>query len=61
MFEYFERAKQRGDCSLADGVRLMAADNKVRAIEIGDAWWQDIDTPEMLQQAEKKLSAPLKS
>jgi len=57
MFEYFERAKQRGDCSLADGVRLMAADNKVRAIEIGEAWWQDIDTPEMLQQAEEKLSA----
>ena len=61
IFEYFERAKQRGDCSLADGVRLMAADNKVRAIDIGDAWWQDIDTPEMLQQAEKKLSAPIKS
>jgi len=61
IFEYFERAKQCGDCSLADGVRLMAADNKVRAIDIGDAWWQDIDTPEMLQQAEKKLSAPVKS
>ena len=61
IFEYFERAKQRGDCSLADGVRLMAADNKVRAIDIGDAWWQDIDTPEMLQQAERKLSAPIKS
>ena len=61
IFEYFERAKQGGDCSLADGVRLMAADNKVRAIDIGDAWWQDIDTPEMLQQAEKKLSTPIKS
>ena len=61
IFEYFERAKQGGDCSLADGVRLMAADDKVRAIDIGDAWWQDIDTPEMLQQAEKKLSAPIKS
>ena len=61
IFEYLERAKQRGDCSLADGIRLIAADNKVRAIDIGDAWWQDIDTPEMLQQAEKKLSAPIKS
>ena len=61
IFEYLERAKQGGDCSLADGIRLMAADNKVGAIDIGDAWWQDIDTPEMLQQAEKKLSTPIKS
>jgi 1L-myo-inositol 1-phosphate cytidylyltransferase len=61
IFEYLERAKQGGNCSLADGIRLMAADNKVRAIDIGDAWWQDVDTPEMLQCAEKKLSAPVKS
>jgi 1L-myo-inositol 1-phosphate cytidylyltransferase len=53
LFEYLERAKRDGDCSLADGVRAMAADGKVRAIDIGNAWWQDIDTPEMLAQAEK--------
>ena len=61
IFEYLERAKQGGDCSLADGIRLMAADNKVGAINIGEAWWQDVDTPEMLQCAEKKLSAAIKS
>jgi len=61
IFEYLERAKQGGDCSLADGIRLMAADNKVGAINIGEAWWQDVDTPEMLQCAEKKLGAPVKS
>ena len=55
IFDYLERAKINGDCSLADGVRSMAADEKVRAIDIGDAWWQDIDTPEMLHQAEEKL------
>ena len=52
IFDYLERAKSgsRGsDCSLADGVRLMAGDDKVRAIDIGDAWWQDVDTPQMLQ------------
>ncbi len=52
-FDYLERAKSAGDCSLADGVRAMATDGKVRAIDIGDAWWQDIDTPEMLAAAEK--------
>jgi choline kinase len=53
IFKYLERAKINGDCSLADGVRAMAADGKVRAIDIGEAWWQDMDTPEMLAQAEK--------
>ena len=48
-----ERAKRNDDCSLADAVRLMAHDGKVRKIDIGDAWWQDVDTPEMLRQAEK--------
>jgi choline kinase len=52
LFDYLERAKQNSDCSLADGVRLMAADNKVKAIDIGDAWWQDVDTPEMRARAE---------
>ena len=33
-FDYLERAKRAGDCSLADGVRLMAVDGKVRAIDI---------------------------
>ncbi len=50
-FDYLESAKREGDCSLADGVRLMAGDGKVRAIDVGDAWWQDIDTPQMLAQA----------
>jgi 1L-myo-inositol 1-phosphate cytidylyltransferase len=55
IFQYLERAKQNGDCSLADGVRLMAHDGKTRAIDIGDAWWQDVDTPEMRAHAEENL------
>jgi choline kinase len=59
IFDYLERAKSDGrenDCSLADGVRLMAGDGKVRAIDVGESWWQDVDTPQMLQQAEKALT-----
>jgi choline kinase len=52
LFEYLRRARREGDCSLADGVRLMAEERKVRAIDIGDAWWQDVDTPEMYAHAE---------
>jgi 1L-myo-inositol 1-phosphate cytidylyltransferase len=55
VFKYLERAKRNGDCSLADGVRLMAAEGKVRAIDIGDGWWQDVDTAEMLQRAERQM------
>jgi choline kinase len=55
IFEYLERAKQNGDCSLADGVRLMATDGKACAMDIGAAWWQDVDTPEMLRRGEEHL------
>ena len=56
VFEYLRRVLIDDDCSLADGVRLMAADGKALAIDIGEAWWQDVDTPEMLHQAERKLA-----
>ena len=58
IFDYLERAKSggsQGDCSLADGVQLMARDNKVRAIDISESWWQDVDTPQMLQHAERQI------
>jgi len=53
IFRYLKRAQQDNDCSLADGVRLMATARKVRAVDIGDAWWQDVDDREMLGQAEE--------
>jgi 1L-myo-inositol 1-phosphate cytidylyltransferase len=56
-FDYLRRALRDDDCSLADGVRLMASDGKVRGIDIGEAWWQDVDTPEMLAQAEEKMQS----
>jgi len=64
IFAYLNKAKAvspQGDCSLADGMLLMAADAKARIIEIGDAWWQDVDTPGALRFAEKNLSALVRS
>ena len=55
LFDYLRRAQVEGDCSLADGVRLMAGEGKVRAVDIGEAWWQDVDTPEMLERAEEEF------
>ena len=56
MFEYLRRVLKEGDCSLADGVRLMAEEKNALAIDIGDAWWQDVDTPEMLARAEAEAA-----
>lgn len=54
MFDYLRRALKDGDCSLADGVRLMADEGNALVVDIGDAWWQDVDTPEMLARAEQE-------
>jgi choline kinase len=54
IFGYLGRVLREGDCSLADGVRLMAEEGNALAVDIGDAWWQDVDTPEMLARAEQE-------
>ena len=62
IFDHLERVKSRSrgrDCSLADGVRSMASEDKARAIDIGGAWWQDIDTMAMLASAERQLRSRL--
>jgi choline kinase len=59
IFAYVEQAKSNNDgrdCSLANGIQLMAADGKVRGIDIGSAQWHDIDTPRVLQHAEHNSS-----
>jgi len=64
IFTYLEKAKSAGaqnDCSLADAVQLMARDKKAKVIEIGDAWWQDVDTSGALQHAEKNLPLLVRS
>jgi choline kinase len=56
IFSYLRRSLKDEDCSLADGVRLMAQEGKARAIDIGEAWWLDVDTPEMLAHAEREMA-----
>jgi 1L-myo-inositol 1-phosphate cytidylyltransferase len=58
-FAYLEKAKSingGSDCSLANGVELMAGEGKVRGIDIGRARWHDIDTRRILEHAEQDTS-----
>jgi 1L-myo-inositol 1-phosphate cytidylyltransferase len=55
IFEYLRRVLKEGDCALADGVRLMAEEGNALTVDIGGAWWQDVDTPEMLARAAQEI------
>jgi 1L-myo-inositol 1-phosphate cytidylyltransferase len=52
LFHRLELAKRDGNCSLSDGMCQLAREQKLRAFDIGDAHWQDVDSPEALAHAE---------
>jgi choline kinase len=53
LFDRLEAARNNGDCSLSDGMRRLAQDWKLRAFDIGDGHWQDVDSPQALAHAEE--------
>jgi choline kinase len=52
VFDALDAVIKDGNCSLSDGMQYMASQRKLRAYDIEDAMWQDIDTPEMLDFAQ---------
>jgi 1L-myo-inositol 1-phosphate cytidylyltransferase len=52
LFNRLESAKKDGNCSLSDGMRQLVQEQRLRAFDIGDAHWQDVDSPEALAYAE---------
>lgn len=53
LFHRLESARKNGDCSLSEGMRELAKDGKLRAFDIGDGRWQDVDSPQALAHAEE--------
>ncbi len=52
--EFYEA---HGDASLSQGVQHLAKSGRMTTLDIGAGYWQDVDTPEMLEQAEQTLAA----
>ncbi len=51
-----QEVAQRGDASLSDGVQRLAAAGRMTVLPIGDGLWQDVDTPAMLAEAERRIA-----
>ena len=58
IFQWLESAMNNDNCSLSDGMRLMAEQRKLRAFDIGEAMWQDVDTPDALAYARQLFVPP---
>jgi len=57
LFDTLESVVKNGNCSLSDGMRQLAQHRSLRALDIGEAGWQDLDTPEALAHAENTFGA----
>jgi len=57
IFDALARCKKKnGDASLTDGVRMLAADKKARAIDVKGRFWIDVDDPIAFWRAENALT-----
>jgi len=57
LFDTLESVAKDGSCSLSDGMRQLAQDRCLRALDIGEAGWQDLDTPAALAHADSTFGA----
>ncbi len=55
LFSVLKEATCDGNVSLSDGIQLLAKKGEMGTFDIGDAFWQDVDTKKSLIHAEKYL------
>ncbi len=57
IFDALVQAKrQTGSCSLSSGIQVLAAQSQAKVYDIGNSFWIDVDTPEMLDKAKTHLA-----
>jgi choline kinase len=61
LFTALESARATGDGTLTGGVRRMIAADKMCAVDIGERFWFDVDTPADVQQVTRLLLAAVAS
>lgn len=47
--------REKGDASISEGVKALAAEQKMGTCDISEYFWQDVDTPQALRHAEDFL------
>ena len=55
LFDALDTAVQRGRYALSHGIETLARGGQVRAVDVTGEPWIDIDTPESLEEAERRL------
>jgi choline kinase len=55
IFDALETAISRGEESLSDGIRDLAHQERMEAMDIGDLYWQDVDDETSRLEVEKRL------
>ncbi|RLE38817.1 hypothetical protein DRJ23_04350 [Candidatus Acetothermia bacterium] len=55
LFPALREAQAAGDFSLSGGMRRLAVAGRLQAVEIGDLFWLDVDTPAALREARRRL------
>jgi choline kinase len=56
VIEALERVDGPAGCSLSEGMAALAADGRMRVVDVKDAMWIDVDTPDAHAYAEMLLS-----
>lgn len=53
--------QKEGNVSISDGIQQLAKDNLMQVLDIEEGYWQDVDTPEMMEHAEKMIEREILS